>query len=72
MTDQKRPKAEANDISKLLNQVFGTDRFPVPVEDVALEYSQQRFRDAPIAKVQGEDLDVSTGEMEFSMQWRRR
>lgn len=61
MTDQKRPKAEANDISKLLNQVFGTDRFPVPVEDVALEYSQQRFRDAPIAKVQGEDLDGFDG-----------
>ena len=51
MTDQKRPKAEANDISKLLNQVFGTDRFPVPVEDLALEYTQQKFRDAPIAKV---------------------
>ena len=61
MTDQKRPKAEANDISKLLNQVFGTDRFPVPVEDVALEYTQQKFRDAPITKVQGEDLDGFDG-----------
>lgn len=61
MTDQKRPKAEANDISKLLNQVFGTDRFPVPVEDLALEYTQQKFRDAPIAKVQGEDLDGFDG-----------
>ena len=61
MTDQKRPKAEANDISKLLNQVFGTDRFPVPVEDLALEYTQQKFRDAPIAKVRGEALDGFEG-----------
>ena len=61
MTDQKRPKAEANDISKLLNQVFGADRFPVPVEDVALEYTQQKFRDAPIAKVQGAALDGFEG-----------
>ncbi len=61
MTGTKRPKAQANEISDLLNQVLGLDRFPVPVEDVALEYSQQRFRDAPIAKVQGEDLDGFDG-----------
>lgn len=61
MTDQKHPKAEANDISKLLNQVFGPDRFPVPVEDVALEYTQHKFRDAPIAKVKGEDLEGFDG-----------
>ena len=61
MTGTKRPKAQANEISDLLNQVLGQDRFPVPVEDVALEYSQQRFRDAPIAKVQGEDLDGFDG-----------
>ena len=61
MTDPKRPKAEANDISKLLNQVLGLDRFPVAVEDIALEYTQQKFRDAPIAKVKGEDLDGFDG-----------
>ena len=61
MTEPKRPKAEANAISKLLNQVFGTDRFPVPVEDVALEYTQQKFSDAPIAKVKGEALDGLEG-----------
>jgi len=61
MTGTKRPKAQANEISDLLNQVLGLDRFPVPVEDVALEYSQQRFRDAPITKVQGEDLDGFDG-----------
>ena len=61
MTGTKRPKAQANEISDLLNQVLGLDRFPVPVEDVAREYSQQRFRDAPITKVQGEDLDGFDG-----------
>lgn len=61
MIDPKRPKAEANDISKLLKQVFGADRFPVPVEDVALEYTQQKFRDAPIAQVRGEELDGFDG-----------
>jgi len=61
MIEPKRPKAEANDISKLLNQVFGLDRFPVAVEDIALEYTQQKFRNAPIAKVQGEDLDGFDG-----------
>lgn len=61
MSNQQHPKAEANGISKLLNQVLGLDRFPVPVEDLALEYTQQKFRDAPIAKVQGEDLDGFDG-----------
>ena len=61
MTATMRPKAQANDISKLLNKVLGTDRFPVAVEDVALQYSQQRFREAPIAKIHGEDLDGFDG-----------
>ncbi|TSE29882.1 ImmA/IrrE family metallo-endopeptidase [Tepidimonas charontis] len=33
----------------------------MPVEDLALEYSQQRFPDAPIAKVQGAALDGFEG-----------
>jgi len=61
MTVPKRPKAEANDISDLLNKVFGADRFPVPVEEIALEYSQQKFRDAPIAKVLSEPLEGFEG-----------
>jgi len=61
MSDLKRPKAEANAISKLLNQVLGLERFPVPVEDLALEYTQQKFRDAPIAKVRGDDLEGFDG-----------
>lgn len=61
MTEPKGPKAEANGISGLLNQVFGRDRFPVPVEDIAKDYTQQKFHDAPIAKVMGEALDGFEG-----------
>lgn len=61
MTEPKRPKVQASEISDLLNQVLGPDRFPVQVEQLAQEYTQQKFRDAPIAKVQGEDLEGFDG-----------
>lgn len=61
MTDAKRPMAEANRISKMLNAVLGTERFPVKVDELALEYSHQCFADSPIDKVQGEDLDDFDG-----------
>lgn len=61
MSEPKQPAAEANDISKLLNTVFGENRFPVPVDEVAQEYSQQRFRDDPIDRVKGENLDGLEG-----------
>ena len=61
MTDAKRPMAEANRISKMLNTVLGTERFPVKVDELALEYSRQCFSDSPIDKVQGEDLDGFDG-----------
>ncbi|GGH55045.1 hypothetical protein GCM10010975_12210 [Comamonas phosphati] len=61
MTDAKKPKAEANRISKMLNAVLGTERFPLKVDELALEYSRQCFADSPIDKVQGEDLDGFDG-----------
>ena len=61
MTDAKRPMAEANRISKMLNAVLGTERFPVKVDELALEYSRQCFAASPIDKVQGEDLDGFDG-----------
>ena len=61
MSEPKQPAAEANDISKLLNTVFGENRFPVPVDEVAQEYSRQRFRDDPIDRVKGENLDGLEG-----------
>lgn len=48
----KSPIAEANSISLLLNHVLGTDRFPVDVKGLALEYSRQRFPGEPISSVE--------------------
>jgi len=53
--------AEANRISSMLNTVLGVDRFPVKVDELALEYSHQCFSDSPIDRVQGEDLDGFDG-----------
>ena len=43
MSDLKKPTVEANRLSKMLNQVLGEERFPVKVEELALEYSAQCF-----------------------------
>ena len=61
MTAPKRPKAEANAVSSLLNHVLGADRFPVAVEEVAQEYTRQKFADAPIVKIRGENLERFDG-----------
>ncbi|ARK50062.1 ImmA/IrrE family metallo-endopeptidase [Burkholderia pseudomallei] len=61
MTEAKKPMAEANRISTMLNAVLGTERFPVKVDELALEYSRQCFADSPIDKIQGEDLDGFDG-----------
>ena len=61
MTAPKKPMAEANRISGMLNTVLGKDRFPVKVDELALEYSQQCFSDAPITQVRGEELDDFDG-----------
>ncbi len=56
MTEPKRPMAEANRVSTVLKQVLGPDRFPVKVGEVTVEYSQQRFPNSPVTKVDGQDL----------------
>ena len=56
MTEPKRPMAQANGISTMLNVVLGRDRFPVKVDEVAVEYSRQCFANSPVAKVDGQDL----------------
>lgn len=61
MTEPKKPMAEANRISSMLNQVLGIERFPVQVNEVAQEYSRQCFKDSPIDRIQGEDLDGFDG-----------
>ena len=37
MTKHKRPMAVANQISEMLNQVLGINRYPVDVQQLALE-----------------------------------
>lgn len=61
MTEGKKPMAEANRISSMLSKVLGAERFPVKVDELAVEYSRQCFADSPIDKVQGEDLDGFDG-----------
>jgi len=61
MTEPKMPMAEANRISSMLNHVLGFERFPVQVDEVAQEYSRQCFKDSPIDRIQGENLDCFEG-----------
>ena len=57
----KKPIAEANRISTMLNTVLGPNRFPVNVDELAREYSRQCFAKSPVDKVEGEDLDGIDG-----------
>lgn len=50
------PERWAIDLSLLLNAVKGTNRFPVDIAELALEYSKMRFPDDPILRVAGDDL----------------
>lgn len=56
MTQVLSPTRWAIDLSVLLNKVLGTDRFPVDIPMVAMEFSRQRFPDDPIALVKGDEL----------------
>ena len=61
MTAEKKTLAEANRLSAMLNAVLGTERFPVEVAELALEYSRQCFPDSPVDKVQGDALEDFDG-----------
>ncbi len=61
MTEAVSPKRWAIDISQVLNKVLGLDHFPINVEQVAREYSRQRFPDDPITLVAGEVLSRFDG-----------
>lgn len=52
----KRPIAEANRLSTLLNMSIGSERFPVDVEQLAKDYGQQFGHDDAITNVIGHDL----------------
>lgn len=58
----KTPEGWAINLSALLNTfhaAHGTNRFPINVEEIAIEYSRQVFPDAPITLVQGMNLSKS-------------
>lgn len=50
------PARWANDITVILKTVFGAERFPVKVKDVAREISAQKFPDDPITMIKGGSL----------------
>lgn len=56
MTKPFSPERWAIEITKLLNAVFGADRFPIDIAAVATEYTAQRIPEDPIVSVQGENL----------------
>ena len=56
MTERLSPNRWAHDISKVLDTVLGKDRFPVNVEDIVREISQQIYPDDPISFVKGDNL----------------
>lgn len=53
------PKKKAIEISKMLNEVLGTERFPVDVEGLIYEYTKQQFD--PVTKIRKVSLDGFEG-----------
>jgi Zn-dependent peptidase ImmA (M78 family) len=70
MTDGRpRPLKEAGNITLMLDQVLGVDRFergPVDVVELALQYSAQTARESPIVEVEDRDLPGCTGALLYS------
>lgn len=60
LTLPSTPIAWANRLSAVLAATLGNDRFPVDVEQLAIEYTRQVFGD-PVSKVVGEPLDNFEG-----------
>jgi hypothetical protein len=62
MTDHgRKPKRWANDLGKILELTMGDGRFPVPLEQLALEYSRQRFPGSPVIAIEGRPLGSFEG-----------
>lgn len=64
-----KPLVEANRITKMLDTVFGDDRFdrhPVDVGNLAVEYSRQIAPHSPIHQVVGQDLPGCVGALVYS------
>ena len=65
MRKKKRSARAANQISSMLNEVLGPDRFPVDVVQLAQEYSKVTSAD-PIVQVLGEVFDDFDGMLKAS------
>lgn len=64
-----KPRKEAGRITKLLDAVFGDDRFdhgPVDIEDVALSFSRDISPDGPIHEVIDRDIPGCMGALLYS------
>jgi len=59
VTKRKSPKRAANELTALLRTVLGEDRFPVDVEQLAIEVSNQQ--EDPITKIKRVDIDGFDG-----------
>lgn len=56
MTDIRSPHRWAADLTRVLNASLGHDRFPVAIEDCAVEISAQMYPDDRISAVKGSSL----------------
>ena len=61
MRERKFPLKIANGLIQLLDIVSGQDRYPVNIQQLALEYSRERYPDHPIKLIKGDDLDGFEG-----------
>jgi hypothetical protein len=56
MSKSRSPTRWATDISSVLNTVRGIDHFPIPVIEIACEFSRLWFPDDPITHISGDSL----------------
>ena len=61
MTSLKTPERWAIDLSLVLKQALGDDRFPVDVSRLATEYTKQVFPDEPITRVVAREFEGFEG-----------
>jgi len=57
----RKPFRWANDLNKLAAVALGEQRFPLPLELIATDYSRQIFPEAPIVAIQGGSLGTFEG-----------
>lgn len=61
MNNIKTPERWANDLTLLMTQVLGKDRFPVDISTLAMEYSQKVFPSDPITRIVSRPFDGFEG-----------